>query len=595
MKKLLSVLLVLCFSLALLPATALAADKTLTLTENWQLTSDLDLNVGSGDVLIIDGANKYYIYEMGGKLTNTTSGAAVYLKDTYIYAQGDNPSSGSLAALSKAARGIVAVAAPAKDATALTLPTVEGYTVTIKSSSNTGVISTSGTIVPTSEATQVTLVLTLTDVKGNQSYTGGIQITVPAKTQVNQGSDPSGNPSGNPSGDSSTQTAAPAAGGAVLVNYTQSGGTVTLSLPDSKVTEIIGKSKNVTTIDISKVSNATVAVLPKTALDTIANVGLNVEIKLPQGTVTLDTAAVQSVVASAQGANVSVAAGVAAATSLNSAQQATIGSSDKVFDISILSGTQNITSFKGGIDVTVPYTGQLPVGAWYLSSAGVREKLTSLYDTASKTISFELPGHLSLYVVGHDEIKDTGAWENPFTDVSESDWFYGHVEYVHKNALFAGVTTDKFSPNTAITRGMLVTVLYHLHGATPSIAYENPFSDVPEGKYYTDAVLWAAANGIVSGTGHNKFAPDASTSRQDLAVIIKRYADFAGKQVPVTQQYTTFADEAKIRDYAEQAIEALYSAGIISGKPGNLYDPQGSTTRAETAVVLHKFAVAAEK
>ncbi|MDR1616479.1 MAG: S-layer homology domain-containing protein, partial [Syntrophomonadaceae bacterium] len=105
---------------------------------------------------------------------------------------------------------------------------------------------------------------------------------------------------------------------------------------------------------------------------------------------------------------------------------------------------------------------------------------------------------------------------------------------------------------------------------------------------------------IVSGIGDNKFAPDAEITRQDLAAIITRYAEYANKQFPATRQFVTFADDAQIADYAKNDVQTLYNGGIISGKPnlspegGNVFDPRGSATRAEVAAMLHRFIEAAK-
>lgn len=578
MKKLLTAILLFCLVFAFFPASAFAADHKLTLTEDWQLTSDLDLNIRNGEVLILDGANAHYIYEMGGVLKNTGSGT-VYLKNTCVYAQGDNPSADTLAALSKAARSVMVVA-PAKDATALTLPVVNGYSVSIKSSGNENVISGNGTIVPPSATTTASLVFTLTDSKGNKADTGDIQVTVPARSQNN--SDPS-SPTGG--GSPSAPAVLP---GAMAVSYTQSGGDVTLSLSDDKVAEIIGKSDKTAAFNLSGISGAKAALLPRAALDTLSGAGLNVEIKLPQGTVTLDAAAVRSIISAAQGANVSVGVATVASSSLSTAQQAALKSGDKVFDISIHSGTQNVTSFNGTLTAALPYSGPEPAGVWYLSDAGTLENLGASYDAAAGTVTFGLPGHLSLYIVG----QDTGAeeWVNPFTDVSNSDWFYSDVEYAVKSSLFSGTTTATFDPNAPMTRGMLAAILGRLHKADVSGYTASSFEDVPEGQYYAPYVEWAKEAGILAGIGNNRFSPDSKITRQDLAVIVMNYAKYADKQFPVTQQFVIFGDEAAIRGYAKDAVQSLYKSGVMIGRTGNIFDPAAGATRAEAASILHRFA-----
>jgi hypothetical protein len=170
------------------------------------------------------------------------------------------------------------------------------------------------------------------------------------------------------------------------------------------------------------------------------------------------------------------------------------------------------------------------------------------------------------------------------------------VEYVFINSLFKGTSATTFSPNTPMTRAMLVTVMYRMQGTTPAIAYDNPFSDVPTGAYYTTAVEWAAANGITKGIGGGLFAPEADITRQDIAVILMRYSEFAKVQFPITLQYAVeFTDHNEIASYAAQAVEALYCGGIIYGKPGNLFDPRGSATRADVAAILHRFIEAVNK
>jgi hypothetical protein len=182
-------------------------------------------------------------------------------------------------------------------------------------------------------------------------------------------------------------------------------------------------------------------------------------------------------------------------------------------------------------------------------------------------------------------------FDNPFTDVKESDWFYENVVYVYTNALMNGTSADKFSPGAPMTRGMLVTVLGRLHGADASAAdAESGFSDVKASQYYAPYVAWAKENGIVNGVGDGRFAPDAEITRQDLATLITRYADFAGKEFPVTLQYAAFADEDNIADYAKNAVQTLYGGGIVSGKPNNIFDPKGKATRAEVAAMLQRFA-----
>jgi len=182
-------------------------------------------------------------------------------------------------------------------------------------------------------------------------------------------------------------------------------------------------------------------------------------------------------------------------------------------------------------------------------------------------------------------------WVNPFEDVSSSDWFYGDVEYVYASGLMLGTSVDQmlFSPNENTTRGMIVTMLYRVAGSPDVSNLTNPFGDVAGDEWFTAAVIWAAANGIVSGYGNGEYGPEDSITRQDLVVILNNYAEFAGIELPSTYEYTGFDDDVDIAGYAKCAVESFFMAGIIEGKPGNIFDPMGNATRAEVAALLHRF------
>jgi hypothetical protein len=181
------------------------------------------------------------------------------------------------------------------------------------------------------------------------------------------------------------------------------------------------------------------------------------------------------------------------------------------------------------------------------------------------------------------------SWTNPFGDVRESDWFYADVVYVCENGLMNGTSIASFSPQTPMTRGMIVTVLGRLANADEDSYTDSDFSDIEAGMYYTPYVAWAAANDLVSGMGDGLFAPDSDVTRQDLATLITRYADFAGQSIPALRSAGVFEDDALTADYAKDALRTLVSGGIINGKPGNVFDPRGSATRAEVAAILHRF------
>jgi hypothetical protein len=152
-----------------------------------------------------------------------------------------------------------------------------------------------------------------------------------------------------------------------------------------------------------------------------------------------------------------------------------------------------------------------------------------------------------------------------------------------------GTDTDKFSPQTPATRAMIVTILYRLRGEPDVAGIANPFDDVSNGVWYSDAVKWAAANDIVNGIDGGRFAPEIPITRQDLAVILSRFDEFGGGFSPVAGPVPEFADWSDIEDYARDAVSYLAAWGVLNGKPGNIFDPLGIATRAEIAAVLHRF------
>jgi hypothetical protein len=388
----------------------------------------------------------------------------------------------------------------------------------------------------------------------------------------------------------------------ISVDYSQSGGAATLILPDSKINSIIERtreqSKSLVTIDLSGAANATSAGIPKTALSGLAEAGLSVEVRLPQGSVALSAAAARSAAAQAAGNNLSVGVRSVSPASLNTRQQAAVKSAS-VYDVSLTSNNHDIADLSGGlVTVTLPYTlksseKSADMAVWRLDGGGDTQKMNAAYDTPAGRMIFTTD-HLSLYIIGVDpgqpQPAGSAAWTNPFGDVKASDWFYGDVAYAHAAGLFGGVSAGAFSPNTPMSRAMLVTVIGRLAGAgAGGYANASSFSDVAAGQYYAPYVAWAHANAIVNGVSDSAFAPDAPVSRQDLAVMLMNYVRFTGKLLPVKQAYGGFADSADIAAYARPAVEALYQAGIIGGKPDNRFDPGGSATRAEVAAILRRF------
>lgn len=177
----------------------------------------------------------------------------------------------------------------------------------------------------------------------------------------------------------------------------------------------------------------------------------------------------------------------------------------------------------------------------------------------------------------------------PYTDVSQSDWFYPYVAFAYERAWMTGTSETTFSPEETTTRAMLVTVLYRLEGK-PAVDAASGFSDVSSGSYYADAVAWAKANGIINGTSETTFSPNEPVTREQTAAILYRYAQYKGYDVEKTADLTAYADAAAIHSYAKNAMSWATAAGILNGVSSTSLEPTGSATRAQVATVLTRFA-----
>lgn len=175
----------------------------------------------------------------------------------------------------------------------------------------------------------------------------------------------------------------------------------------------------------------------------------------------------------------------------------------------------------------------------------------------------------------------------PFTDVRRSDWFYEDVAFAYENGLFSGTSDTMFSPNASMTRAMLVTVLYRLEGE-PSVRGRSGFSDVTFNSYYEDAVTWAADNGIVNGTSITTFSPNANVTREQMAAILYRYAQYKKYNTAASSSLNGFTDQASVSGYATASLEWAVAEKLVNGSAGKLM-PTGNATRAQVAAILHRF------
>ena len=183
----------------------------------------------------------------------------------------------------------------------------------------------------------------------------------------------------------------------------------------------------------------------------------------------------------------------------------------------------------------------------------------------------------------------TSTSENlPFTDVSTRDWFYDDVKFVSEKGIMNGTSRNTFGPNLAITRGMIVTILYRMEGE-PAVTRDCPFTDVKSGSYYEKGVSWASENDIVSGYGNGIFGPNDEITREQLAAILFRYAQHKKFDVNAKTDLTEYADYNKVSTWASNALNWANANGLVNGAGRTSLNPKGYATRCQSAAILHRF------
>ena len=245
-------------------------------------------------------------------------------------------------------------------------------------------------------------------------------------------------------------------------------------------------------------------------------------------------------------------------------------------------GGRDITSVRRTYNACIDLTKYVPTWrgytfiGWY-SDRSLTNKVSEVYLTRDLTV------YAGWRV---DENPSTG--ENPFTDVSEKDWFFDDVLFVYDYGLMVGTGKTLFSPHETVTRGMMATILWRMEGS-PIPKGKNRFTDVEAGKRYADAITWTAENGIFADYDKDRFKPDDPITREQLAAIFYRYADYKGYDLTVKGNLDKFKDADKITDYAKTAMQWAVGSDLVKGKSGALLDPQDKATRAEIATMLHRF------
>ena len=301
------------------------------------------------------------------------------------------------------------------------------------------------------------------------------------------------------------------------------------------------------------------------------------QVKFRSGTVTLDARAL-----AALDLHKDVAVSLASGASLNAAQQRALGSQTATATLanaSILVDGAAASCPAGSVRAAVAVNAADDLTAWSLADDGSISAVGGAYDAGQQTYAFDVVNGV------------TAIARFPFTDVVAGTWYYGAAAYAYNNGLFAGMTPTTFAPNATMTRAMLVSVLWRLAGE-PAPKAPNTFVDVPDGAWYTDAVTWAAENGVVSGIGGSRFDPSGFVTREQTAEILYNYAHSKGYDVSARADLTAFPDAGSVSGWAEEALSWANAAGLINGtvRDGQtILDPQGSASRAQVAMILMNY------
>lgn len=257
------------------------------------------------------------------------------------------------------------------------------------------------------------------------------------------------------------------------------------------------------------------------------------------------------------------------------------------FKVNDSSGNQVSDFGAGSVSISIPYIlgeneNASNIQAVYVDDNGnVKWLKGSVYDGVEQRLYFRT-SHFSTYGVGY---KTTDI---VFDDI-ESHWAKENIEFVVSRELFKGTSNTSFSPDTAMTRAMFVTVLGRLAEADVSEYTKSSFSDVEYDAYYMGYIEWATENGVVEGIGDGKFAPNQAITREQVAVIMANYSKMIGVILPSINAENTYEDNTLISSYAKDATKVMQIAGVIKGNDDNKFDPQGTATRAMISTVLRRF------
>lgn len=378
-------------------------------------------------------------------------------------------------------------------------------------------------------------------------------------------------------------------------------GTASAAIPDKAITDAIAKAQSSAkaqgktafsmglNVAMPRGATSLTVVLTQSSLQSLVNADItSLEINGSPVIVSFDKKSLVEIRKQSSG---DVTITIKPARNLSVAAKKLIGSRP-VYDITV-SYVKNskplvISAFNGGITtISIPYKPSENEATGYLYGVYVDAKGNaariegSAYDANAGAILIST-SHLSVYGIGYT------APSAKFTDIG-AHWGKESIDYVVGRGLLSGTSETTFAPNTAMTRGMLVTALGRLEGVDTKLYTTNSFIDVKTDSTFRPYIEWAYKRGVVQGIGNQQFAPNRAITREEIAVIFANYAKATSYKLPVTREASTYEDASSIGSVYKTAVTAMQQAGIMMGGTNNKFNPKVSATRAEVSSMLHRY------
>lgn len=370
----------------------------------------------------------------------------------------------------------------------------------------------------------------------------------------------SGGSSSKPSTGSGTVTGAQATVAATVRNNTATA-TLSTQAATKLVTNTAKGGEAVVKVDAPTSATQTTLTLPSSlAADLAADRSASLTVDTPLAQVSLPTAALTQLGKSAKSIAVSVE------------------SQNGLHTLTITQDGSTLTTLPGGVKVRLTAPDKAGMVAVLVNKDGTETILKKPVVTQG-AIWVPLTGSATIKLVDNSKT---------FQD-AQTHWAKSSIDFVSSRNLFQGTGANQFSPESSMSRGMLVTVLHRLEDE-PSATGGQPFSDVPAGKWYAQGVAWASGSGIVTGEGDGIFAPDRSITRQEMAVMLYRYATKVGMDTTAKKDsLTTYQDSGAVSTWATEAMNWAVSQGLIGGMGAGRLAPQAPATRAQVATILERL------